>query len=265
MYFIGLYVKEAELSKLTKTTRNPGRKVLFVGNSWTQGILGTNLPYTGNDQERYNEKREYANARRYNSYVNSLSDALSFECINNGVGGSGYSVPDTQPEEVYKALWYDNRILNMVEKGVTPDIIIVGGAGNDIFARANDLQKVANAAQSCIDTVNQLNAKNHTNIKLIMIGVEKLTGDLREEFSKNAVSMNEALKEVALRNNVPLINFITNTTIASDGNTITKGETPFAVPEQIGEDNLHPTIEGAQEIGLRLAEEVQALLKYEGW
>ena len=75
--------------------------------------------------------------------------------------------------------------------------------------------------------------------------------------------MNKLLREVALKNHIPFIDFITNTSIASDGTTITKGATPFVLAEYIGDDSLHPTIQGHQKIGIRLAEEVQAILKYE--
>ena len=153
----------------------------------------------------------------------------------------------------------------MVEKGLTPDIIIVGGAGNDIFSRAAEPERVATEAQNCIDEVKALRQETGQDIKLIMIGVEKVAGGLREEFNKNAETMNDAIKKVALENQIPFIDFITNTSIASDGRTITKGETPFVLAEYIGADNLHPTLEGHQKIGLRLAEEVQAILKYEKW
>ncbi len=265
MHFIGLYVKKDDLSKVTKTTRKPGKKVLFVGNSWTQATLGTKIPYKGNDTERYNTIPVNAAPRRYNSYINTITDALGFECINDGAGGTGYSVPINGNEEVWSQLWYNNRIKFMIEKGVTPDIIVVGGAGNDILLRADNPQKVAEEAQKCIDTVKTLNAQNNTNMKLIIIGVERVTGGLREEFDKSAEPMNKALKEVALKNNIPFIDFTTNTTIASDNKTITDGKTPFVLPEYIGADNLHPTLEGYEKIGLRLAEEMQTLLNYEGW
>ena len=249
--FVGVLVRHDDVGKVTKTTRQPGKRVLFVGNSWTNATLGTAV--------------EGMNPRLYNSYVNVLSDALGFECINNGVGGTGYSVPTTEPEDGWKQIWYQNRIKFMVEKGLIPDIIIVGGAGNDIFSRAAEPERVAAEAQNCIDEVKELNKNNNTDIKLIMIGVEKVAGGLREEFNENADTMNDAIKKVALENQIPFIDFITNTSIASDGRTITKGETPFVLAEYIGADNLHPTLEGHQKIGLRLAEEVQAILKYEKW
>ncbi len=247
-----MFVKKEDTSKVTKTTREPGKKVLFVGNSWTQGVLGTPL-------------ENKANARRYNSYINTLTDALGFECINNGVGGTGYSVAMGSGDAAYSQLWYDYRIEMMVTKGVTPDIIVVGGAGNDIFNRANETDKVAQEAQDCINKVKELNSKNNTDMKLVIIGVEKVTGGLREDFENTSGPMNDKLREVAQKNQVPFIDFLTNTTIASDGRTITKGETPFVLPEYIGRDNLHPTADGYEKIGLRLAEEIQALLKYEKW
>ena len=249
--FVGLVVKKEDVDKVTKTTRQPGKKVLFVGNSWTNGTLGT--------------QEEGKHARLYNSYVNVLSEVLGFECLNNGVGATGYSVAKGSAEEVYSPLWYENRIEMMVTKGLTPDIIVIGGAGNDIFCRANELDKVAQEAQDCINKVKELNSKNNTDMKLVIIGVEKVTGGLREDFENTSEPMNDKLKEVALKNNIPFIDFITNTSIASDGKTITKGATPFVLAEYIGNDVLHPTVQGHQKIGIRLAEEVQAILKYEKW
>ncbi len=250
--FVGLAVKKEDAGKVTKTTRQPGKRVLFVGNSWTNGTLGTQV--------------EGMSSRLYNSYVNVLSDSLGVECINNGVGATGYSVPINGNEDAWKAIWYQNRIKHMVEDGLTPDIIIVGGAGNDIFSRATEPARVAAEAQNCIDEVKALRQETGKDIKLIMIGVEKVADDdIKEEFKANAEPMNKLLREVALENNIPFIDFITNTSIASDGTTITKGETPFVLAEYIGNDGLHPTIQGHQKIGVRLAEEVQAILKYEKW
>ena len=250
--FVGVAVKQEDADKVTKTTRQPGKRVLFVGNSWTNGTLGTQV--------------KDMSPRLYNSYVNVLSDALGFECINNGVGATGYSVSGNGADENWKPIWYENRIRNMVEQGLTPDIIIIGGAGNDIFSRATEPERVAEEAQNCINEVNNLKQKTGKDIKLIMIGVEKVADDdIKEEFKANAEPMNKLLKEVALKNNIPFIDFITNTSIASDGTTITKGTTPFVLAEYIGDDSLHPTIEGHQKIGVRLAEEIQAILKYEKW
>ncbi len=250
--FIGLVVKRDDVDKVTKTTRQPGKRVLFVGNSWTNATLGTEI--------------EGRRGRLYDSYVNVLSEALGFECMNDGIGGTGYSVPINGDENTWKLIWYQNRIKCMVENGLPPDIIIVGGAGNDIFERAADPARVATEAQNCINEVNELNKKNNTNIKLIMIGVEKVADDdIKQEFKDNAGTMNDLIKQVALENHVPFIDFLTNTSIASDGKTITTGATPFVLAKYIGADNLHPTLQGHKEIGLRLAEEVQAILKYEKW
>ncbi len=234
-------VRYYEGDEIKATDRLSNERVLFIGSSITRG----------------------ANDPAYYSWPNVLSNILDFECINNGVGGTGYKADTQGKNDIY----YDRLVYLIEELKLNPDIIVIEAGPNDHWSgyTADD---IIPEAKRCIDYI-----KSNTNAKIITIG-EYYPSEIIPD---NLIDINNKLKQLALEEKVPFIDWLTGDTYNEDGIKITTGEEGYITgtgdtekPHGDGnadfyvcEDNVHLSIEGNKYFGERLAKEFAKLLNKE--
>ncbi len=226
---------------INKIKRNANPTAVFIGSSITESTAGNTSAYLG--------------------YPNVICSKLGLECINNGVGSTGYLA--TANNTRYK--YYDRLQYSIIER--QPDIAIIEGGINDI---GYDTDAIIEEADKCFKKI----INECPNTKLIISGVfwPKGTGYINDQVLK----LNTELRKLALSNNLPFIDFITGDTIAEDGTVITSGTNSYITGngcvgnEQhngnadiyIASDSTHLTKEGHKYIGNKLAEEFVKILNY---
>ncbi len=230
------YYENDEIKAITRVS-NP--QTLFIGSSITRGA---DLP-------------------TYYSWPNVISNILNLECINNGVGGTGYLADCDGKNYAY----YD-RLVRLVEK-FNPDIIVLEAGPNDFWHGYNASQ-VVKESEKCIDYI-----KNNTNAKLITIGVYYPSASV----PSGAVEINDELREQALQKKVPFIDLLTGDTYNENGEKITIGTDGYITgtgnmgdlhhdgnaDQNVLEDNVHLSIKGNEYFGEKLAVEFGKLLETE--
>lgn len=246
--FWGVYLQDTD--SITKLERESNPKALFIGTSITQGIYA------------------YSNcANCIVGYPAVISNLLDFECMNNGVGGTGYLTAGGF------TTFYD-RLVYAVDN-LNPDIILIEGGPNDVDRYAND--DIVAEAERCHAYV-----KEHApNTKLIIIGLYHHTG--YEYLPQKHLDLNAKLREEALKYGMPYIDLLTGDTIAGDGTILTEGHIRNANGNSyitgngnvsniagngnadiyIDSDNYHPTVAGYEFLGTKLSTEIEKILDYE--
>lgn len=218
--------------------RQSNLKVLYVGSSITRG----------------------GDLAAYYSWPNVTSNILNLECINNGVGGTGY-VADTKGKNDI----YSERLEILIEQlKLNPDVIVLEAGPNDYWSGYKAPEVIAEA-EKCIDYI-----KNNTNAKIITIGAyypdEKVLDDL--------IEINNKLKEQAFEKKVPFIDLLNGDTYNEDGEKITIGKEAYITgtgdmgnPKNDGnaddyilEDGVHLSVEGNKYFGEKLAVEIGKIL-----
>ncbi len=218
-------------------TRPSNQKVLYVGSSITRGA---DLP-------------------AYYSWPNVVSNILNLECMNNGVGGTGYLADTKGKNDAY----YD-RLVILIEK-LKPDVIVLEAGPNDFWSdyKAN---QVIPEAERCIDYI-----KNNTDAKLITIGVYYPNVNVPSD----AVEINDKLRQQALQKKVPFIDLLTGDTYNEKGEKITIGTESYITgtghigkikndgnaDKYVLEDGVHLSAEGNKYFGEKLSVEIGKLLE----
>ncbi len=230
-------VRIYEDDEIKAVTRQSNSKVLFVGSSITRG----------------------GDLAAYYSWPNVTSNILNFECMNNGVGGTGFLADCKGANDAY----YD-RLVILIKK-LQPDVIILEAGPNDFWSNYKASQVVPEA-EKCIDYI-----KNNTTAKLIMIGEYYPTVIIPGD----AVEINDKLRQLALQKQVPYIDLLTGDTYDEKNEKITIGAEGYITgtghlgdPHNDGnadkyvlEDGVHLTVEGNKYFGEKLAIEIAKLLE----
>ena len=234
--FNGVRINEADEIKAIERPSN--LKVLYVGSSITRG----------------------GGLSAYYSWPNITSNILNLECINNGVGGTGY-VADTKGKNDI----YSERLEILIEQlKLNPDVIVLEAGPNDYWSGYKAPEVIAEA-EKCIEYI-----KNNTNAKIITIGAyypdERVPEDL--------IEINNQLREQALEKEVPFIDLLNGDTYSKNGEKITTGKEGYITgtgdignpkkdgnaDEYILEDGVHLTVEGNKYFGEKIAEEIGKIL-----
>ncbi len=235
--FNGVRINETDEIKAIERPSN--LKVLYVGSSITRG----------------------GSLAAYYSWPNVTSNILNLECINNGVGGTGY-VADTKGKNDI----YSERLEILIEQlNLNPDVIVLEAGPNDYWSGYKAPEVIAEA-EKCIDYI-----KNNTSAKIITIGAyypnEKVPEDL--------IDINNKLKEQALEKEVPFIDLLNGDTYNKNGEKITIGKEGYITgtgdighpkndgnaDEYILEDGVHLSVEGNKYFGEKLAEDIGKILE----
>lgn len=245
--FWGVYLRDNDTISRLERESNP--KAYFIGTSITQGI--------------------YKYSKQSNSiigYPNAISHILGFECMNNGIGGTGYLTAGSS------TTFYD-RLVYAVEE-VKPDILFIEGGPNDVDRYSND--DIAAEAERCLSYLKE----NAPDTKVIIIGLYHHTG--YEYLPQKHVDLDQKLRAVALKYGLPYIDLLTGDTLAGDGTLLTEGyvsspEGKFYitgngnVANKVGNgnadiyvdsDNYHPSVEGYRFLGVQLSSEIEKILEY---
>lgn len=246
--FFGVYLQEGD--SISKLERESNPRALFIGTSITQGVY------------------KYSNlCNCIVGYPGVICNLLDFECINNGIGGTGYLTAGSSNT------FYD-RLVYALENH-HPDIIFIEGGPNDVDRYNND--DIAAEAERCHAYIRE----NAPDTKLIIIGLYHHTG--YEYLPKKHLDLNGKLREEALKYGIPYIDLLTGDTISGDGTILTEGYIRNAdgnsyitgngnVSNKTGNgnadiyvdsDNYHPTVEGYQFLGIKLSMEIEKILEYE--
>lgn len=247
--FWGIYLQEGD--SISKLERNANPKALFVGTSITQGIY----KYSGQCNSLI-------------GYPMVVCNLLGFECVNNGIGGTGYLTKGDKTKTYYE------RLVTAIEN-VHPDIIIIEGGPNDVDRYPNN--DILAEASRCHTYIRE----NAPDAKVIIVGLYHHTG--YEYLPSKHKDLNEKLREEALKFGMPYIDLLTGDTIAGDGTLLTEGhllnvsgnsyitgDGNVSNPTGNGNadiyvdsDNYHPTPEGYKFLGLKLTTEIEKILEYE--
>ena len=233
--FGGVYINSND--EITKTTRKSNPKAVWIGTSITEGSAGTGSSMYG--------------------FPNIVSSMLGLECINDGLGATGYiaTADDT------RYAFYDRLQYNIIDR--QPEIAIIEGGINDWNYETN---LIVEEADKCYKYIKE----NAPNTNLIIIGVFWPKGS----YSDKVKEVNEELRKTALDNNLPFIDLLNGQTIDKDGNVITDNKGPYitgtgcVVNEKndgnadsyISSDTTHPTIEGHEYLGNIIATEMYKIL-----
>ena len=246
--FWGVYLRETD--SISKLEREPNEKALFIGTSITQGVY------------KYSN-----NCNTLVGYPSIVCDTLGFECMNNGIGGTGYLTAGSF------GTYYD-RLVYAVEH-VKPDLIFIEGGPNDVDRYDNE--DILAEAERCHEYL----LMNAPDTKVIIIGLYHHTG--YEYLPPKHLDLNEKLKEEALKYGIPYIDLLTGDTIAGDGTILTEGhlhnddgnyyitgdgntDKPSGngnADTYISSDNYHPSVDGYAYLGTKLSTEIEKILEYQ--
>ncbi len=234
--FNGVRISESDEIKAIERPSN--LKVLYIGSSITRG----------------------GDLAAYYSWPNVTSNILNLECINNGVGGTGY-VADTDGKNDI----YSERLEILIEQlKLNPDVIVLEAGPNDYWSGYKAPEVIAEA-EKCIDYI-----KNNTNAKIITIGAYYPA----ERVPEDLIEINNKLKEQALEKEVLFIDLLNGDTYKNN-EKITIGKEGYITgtgdmgnPKNDGnadkyilEDGVHLSIEGNKYFGEKLAEEIGKILE----
>ena len=234
--FGGVYINSNDA--ISKTTRSSNPKSVWVGSSITEGVSGT-------DSSIY-------------SFSNIASSMLGLECINCGLGATGYIATANNTRYAF----YDRLEYDVIQK--QPEIAVIEGGINDWDIYETSL--IAEEADKCYKYVKE----NAPNTKLIIIGVFFPKGTYNDKVKE----VNEELRKTALNNKLPFIDLLNGQTVDKDGNVITDNKGPYITgtgcvgnekndgnaDSYISSDTTHPTIEGHKYLGTIIATEMYKLL-----
>lgn len=243
--FWGVYLQEQDT--ISKIQRPSKERAVFVGTSITQGI--------------YRYKNQPNSIVGYPSVICNM---LDFECINNGIGGTGYVTKGAY------TTFYDRLVYAV--KNLNPDIIFIEGGPNDVDRYSNE--EIVEEAKRCHAYLKA----NAPNTKVIIIGLYHHTG--YEYLFKKHIDLNEKLREEALLYQLPYIDLLTGDTVAADGRILTEGflKNPNGNSYITGDgntknpkgngnadlyvdtDNYHPSLAGYRFLGEKLSKEIVKIL-----
>lgn len=233
--FGGVYINSND--EITKTTRKSNPTAVWIGTSITEGAAGTGASM--------------------HSFCNIASSMLGLECINDGLGATGYiATADDTRYAFYDRLQYD-----IIDK--QPEIAIIEGGINDWNYETN---LIVEEADRCYKYIKE----NAPNTNLIIIGVFWPKGSYPDKVKE----VNEKLRKTALDNNLPFIDLLNGQTIDKNGNVITDNKGPYITgtgcvgnetndgnaDSYISSDTTHPTIEGHKYLGTIIATEMYKIL-----
>lgn len=233
--FGGVYINNND--EITKTTRKSNPKAVWIGTSITEGSSGTSSSMYG--------------------FCNIASSMLGLECINDGLGATGYIATANDTRYAF----YDRLQYDIIDK--QPEIAIIEGGINDWNYETNSIVEEADRCYKYIK-------ENAPNTNLIIIGVFWPKGSHPDKVKE----VNEELRKTALDNNLPFIDLLNGQTINKDGNVITDNKGPYITGTgcvgsekndgnadyYISSDATHPTIEGHKYLGTIIATEMYKLL-----
>ncbi|MDD6070608.1 MAG: Ig-like domain-containing protein [Clostridiales bacterium] len=245
--FWGVYLRETDT--ISKLERESNPKAYFIGTSITQCIY------------KYSKQ-----ANSILGYPNTVSHILGFECMNNGIGGTGYLTAGS-------ATTFYDRLVYAVEE-VKPDILFIEGGPNDVDRYSND--DIAAEAERCHAYLKE----KAPDTKVIIIGLYHHTG--YEYLPQKHVDLDQKLRAVALKYGLPYIDLLTGDTIAGDGTILTEGyvsnpDGKFYITGNgnvadkkengnadiyVDSDNYHPSVEGYRFLGVQLSSEIEKILDY---
>ncbi|AIW03326.1 hypothetical protein CPT_Mater169 [Bacillus phage Mater] len=178
-YFGGVFAEPG--ATVTASTRPLGKKAVFIGDSFTEG----------------------SNAKdKTKAYPQLVSDMLGYECINSGVGGTGYLKP------LDGRVKFRDRIQHDVID-VNPDIVFIAGGINDTSFTVDAIKAEADLLYKQLKTA-------LPNAKIVVIGnwFPKNPGDYQ-------LNLTKALKEAALANGLPYIDVLQGDTYKGTGDKVT--------------------------------------------
>lgn len=202
------------------------------------------------------------------SWPGIVAQKLNFDFINSAVGGSGYVRGGNQNQP---------NMLNRVDNYVVsenPDIFL-GSAGFNDGYKSTDGDEIV-----YMETVKNNIDKYWGYLKEKLPNTYLIVCSLFNPFatiSKTNLEINSYLKQAALDNNLPFIDFTTKTVYDNVGNIITQGSEGIITGtgnagstidpndgnryEFISADNIHPTKEGLRYTGIWASNEIYKLLQ----
>lgn len=217
---------------VTKTDTINTKSIAFVGDSITEGSgLGD----------------------KSLSFPQLVSDALGYNCINNGIGATGYIAnANGTRTNFYDRL--DNDIISL-----SPNIVVLAGGVND---SDKPLAEIKTQVQNCINKLKS----TLPNVTIIILGVWSPRNPWVE--IKN---VNTAIKEVAILNNLPFIDTINGETFKGNGTQVTFNMGSWFTGTNINmqdgnchlyisSDTTHPNQAGHYYISKMLAMEIYKVL-----
>lgn len=246
--FWGVYLRDTDT--ISKLERESDPRALFVGTSITQGVY------------------KYSNiCNTIVGYPNAVCNILGLECMNNGIGGTGYLTAGNFNT------FYD-RLVYAVEN-LHPDIIFIEGGPNDVDRYDND--DIIAEAERCHAYIKE----NAPDTRVIIIGLYHHTG--YEYLPEKHLDLNTKLRGEALKYGIPYIDLLTGDTIAGDGTILTEGyiskeDGNFYITGNgnisnktgngnadiyVDSDNYHPTVDGYRFLGIKLSVEIEKIIKYD--
>ena len=187
-----------------------------------------------------------------------VSQILGMDCINAGVGGTGYVNPGPNGR-----VRYIERADNDLIKP-NPDLIVIEGGIND---SGYEIEEVTSAA----DELYKYIKGKLPNVKIIVIGMywPRTAG-------QSVLDMNAGLRQTCLNNQISFIDLLRGDTVLPNGDLVTENAGAFITgtghvgnPKGDGNadiytssDSTHPNEQGRLYIAERVATEIYKILQY---
>ena len=159
--FGGVYINSDD--EITKTDRKSNPKAVWIGTSITEGSAGSGSSMYG--------------------FCNVASSRLGLECIDNGLGATGYIATANNTRYAF----YDRLQYDIIDK--QPEVAVIEGGINDWEYETN---LITEEADRCYKYIKE----NSPNTNLIIIGVFWP----RSNYSDKEKEVNEELRKTALNN-----------------------------------------------------------------
>ena len=214
------------------------KKIMFIGDS--QGF-------------------EFQYTLPFLSYPTVVANNLGMDCINAGIGGSGYTKMGTNPLSNYQERAEytlgggDDSILD-------PDIVVLCGGGNDVTSakkKEKTIDDIAAAADSCYKKIKEMKP----NAKIIVYGVEYANSPSYNVSKRMLEETNDKLKEKAKNNKCCYIDCLSGDAIDESGKIVVSGDGPIVYnADDVCPDKIHCTVAGYKSMGNKLSELIGALL-----
>lgn len=187
-----------------------------------------------------------------------VSQILGMDCINAGVGGTGY----VNPGPLNRLPYIDRADNDLIKPN--PDLIVIEGGINDSGYAISEVVSEADRLYKYIK-------EQLPNVRIIVIGMY-----WPRSASQSVLDMNSALRETCLNNQISFIDLLQGDTVLPNGALVTENMGAFLTgsghagnPQGDGnadiytcDDATHPTEEGKLYISQRIATEIYKILQY---
>ncbi len=227
-------------STLKAVEREKGKTAVFIGDRYTSGQKNT----------------AEVNVWTGESYSNILSNILGFECINAGCFNGSYRKDGMADYQAGYCSGDYQKIIEYTISNFKPDVMFISGGMYDAIAEKTADEIVSSARQYC-----KYIKENSPETKLIVLGIQFPGENLYLGLKPPAIEeANKLLIQMAKEEQIPYIDLLNGDTYNEQGTKITQGTGAYIKDNYVVQNTLYMTLEGNENVGIQLAEEVRKIL-----